>query len=174
MKRSASTHSPAFERGPDRFRDMVGASRGEQQGFGLRPPAIVAAAEQQFTDLLGALAAPGFSGDKNVEAARPQRLGERLYLCRLADPLPALEADELPARASRHPEQRLEAEPDAAEEACLADVLAGDQRHDLRRRIAGGDDQLGDILALRDRRDQRAFVADLHLDVAAATARREP
>ena len=49
------------------------------------------------------------------------------------------------------PEQLLEPDPDAAEEARLADVFAGDQRHDLLARIGGGDDQVGDMIALLDR-----------------------
>ena len=61
----------------------------------------------------------------------------------------------------------LEAEPDAAEEAGLADVLAGHERYDLRRRVAGVIDELGDLLALRDRCGERAFVADLHLSSSA-------
>jgi hypothetical protein len=56
---------------------------------------------------------------------------------------------------SRHAEQLLEAEPDPGEETGASDIFAGDQRHDLWRGISGGHDQLGNFLALRDRRDER-------------------
>src|SRR3954447_3999660 len=66
----------------------------EQEGFGLCAPSIIGTAEEEFTDLLRAVAATRFSSDKYVQATRPQRLGERLHLRRLADPLPAFQADE--------------------------------------------------------------------------------
>src|SRR6476659_2094462 len=68
---------------------------------------------------------------------------------------------------SRHSEQRLEADPDACEETCAADILARYQRNDLRRSIAGRNDQLSDFLTLGDRSDQRSVVADFGLDRAA-------
>ena len=52
-----------------------------------------------------------------------QRLGKGAELGRLAGPLPAFEADEAPARRSRHAEELLEADPDAAEEARFARPL---------------------------------------------------
>ena len=60
-----------------------------------------------------------------------QRGLERLQLGRLADPFPAFEGDEAPRLRSRHAEELLEADPDAAEEAGLPDRFAGDQRHHL-------------------------------------------
>src|SRR3954454_7365497 len=69
----------------------------EQEGFGLCAPSIIRTAEEEFTDLLRTVASARFSSDHEVQAPRPQRLGERLHLRRLADSLPAFKADELPA-----------------------------------------------------------------------------
>ena len=79
---------------------MVGAGGGEEQGLGLGGPAVVVALEQKLADRLGAGAAAGLAGLDHLEAAAAQRLGQRLQLGRLADPLPAFEGDEA-ARASR-------------------------------------------------------------------------
>ena len=121
---------------------------------------------------------PGSRVVTTVDPALLQRRGQRPKLGRLADPLPAFEADEAPravTAAHASPNKLLEADPGAAEEAGLADRLAGDQRHHLRRRVAGGDDQVGDMLALGDRRLDRPLVADLDLHrlVADRQARRD-
>ena len=140
--------SASFERRPDGLVDMVGARRGEQQGLGRARPAVLAAL---------AAAARGSPRHRRCRPARGFRrtsmprarsaVGERLELGRLADPLPAFEGDEL-ARGVAHamPSNCLKPDPDAAEEARLADILAGDQRHHLLARVGGGDDQVGDML----------------------------
>src|SRR5207249_4639327 len=83
--------------------DMVGACRGKQQRFGPRPPAGRVAGKQQLANRFGPGAAARFSCDNDVDPAGFQCLGERAELRRLADPLPAFEADEFPAFAHAMP-----------------------------------------------------------------------
>ena len=94
--------------------------------------------------------------------ALAQRLGERLHLRRLADPLPAFEADEPAARAHAIPNSDLrpsQMRPKKPASPTSSPATSGT--------ICGGVspvviDQLRDLLPLGDRRDQRALVADLH------------
>ena len=87
MKRSANTHCP-FSSAGGSFADMVGAGGGEQQRFGLRAPAVLASAEQQFADLLGAFATARFAGHDHVEPALAQGRGERRTCVDLPTPSP--------------------------------------------------------------------------------------
>ena len=128
-----------FERRANRLRDMIRARGGEQQGLGLRSPAILIAARAAAHGCFCAFAPAGFACHEHVDPALLSASASARTCGGLADPLPAFERDERAALRSRHSEQRLEAEPDAAEEAGAADVLAGDERHDLRRRVGGGD-----------------------------------
>ena len=65
---------PFVERGSDRPGDMVGARGREQERLGLGSPPILAAAEQQFANPLGAIASPGFASDDNVKTELAERL----------------------------------------------------------------------------------------------------
>src|SRR5688572_7079729 len=69
--------------------------------------------------------------------------------------------------SSRHAEQALQPGPDPAEEAGLADRFLGDQGGDLGRHVAGGNDEVGDMLALGDRCLDRALIDDARPDILA-------
>ena len=86
------------ERGPNRLVDMVAARRGEQQCLRPRVPAPIIAFEEQGADRLCARAPARLARDDHADPAPLERGGERGELGRLARPLPALEADEPPAR----------------------------------------------------------------------------
>src|SRR5205085_3332236 len=68
---------------------------------------VVTAAKKQLADFLRAFAAAGLARDDDVKSASAKRLGERLDLRRLADPLSALEADELAAQRHAIPNSDL-------------------------------------------------------------------
>src|SRR3954466_14408971 len=70
-------------------------------------------------------------------------------------------------------DERGEASPDPSEEARLAHLFLGDERHGLRRRVGRRDDEVGDMLALRDRRLDRAVIDDPNLDILRGHARRQ-
>ena len=72
----------------------------------------------------------------------------------LPTPSPPSSVMNLPL-GSRHADQRLQPKPDAAEKPASADVLAGDQRSDLRLiRVAGKNQQISDVIAFPDGGDQ--------------------
>ncbi len=77
------------QRRPDGPRDMVGAGGGEEQGLGLRRPAL-ARLQQQRADRLGAGAAAGLARLDDVEAARAQRRRQRLQPGSTCRPPPRL------------------------------------------------------------------------------------
>ena len=66
-----------------------------------------------------------------------QRFGEGLDLGRLAGPLPAFEADELAAGGHAIPTSCLRPSQMRPKKPASADLLAGDQRHDLLAGVAG-------------------------------------
>ena len=90
---------PVRQRRADGLFDMVGAGGGEQQGLGPDRPSSVIATEQESAYCFCAVAPPWLAGDEAVDAALGQSDLEGLQLGRLADPLPAFEADELSAHA---------------------------------------------------------------------------
>ena len=87
----------------------------------------------------------------------------------LPTPSPPSSVMKRPAHA--RPEDALQPGPDAAEEARLADVRLGDQRHRLGRHVGGGDDEVGDMLAPRDRRLDRALIDDPGAQILAHAGR---
>ena len=79
---------------------MVGARGGEQQGFGARAPAILAAGEQQGADRFRAFAAARLARFHDLQPARAQGSGERAKLGRFTRALSAFQRDEA---ARTHP-----------------------------------------------------------------------
>ena len=159
----------ALQRRADGPGDMVGAGGGEEQGLGLGSPAVVAAFEQQLADRLGAGASAGLAGLDHLEAAAAQRLGERPELGRLAGPLAALEADE----AARHSQPNNDVRPFQIRPKKPASPTASAATRGMvwGGVSGGGDDEVGDMLALGDRRLDRAVIDDLDPDVGGRAGR---
>ena len=119
-------------------------------------------------------ASAGLARHDHLDAARPQRLGQRVELGRLADPFPAFEADEPPPVISAH----------AIPSNCLSPIQARAKKPASPTASAATsgitcspigrrDDQVGDMLALGDRRLDRPLVADLHRTDLGQHARRD-
>ena len=100
MKRSLSTHWPRSSAGRMVFSTWsarAAANSSASASIDQRPSSP---SSSSLRIAFGAFAAAGLAGGHAVEAARSQRLAQRAELGRLADPLPAFEADESARLAS--------------------------------------------------------------------------